>query len=95
MQLKYSPCDKVRLLLQACRGVYKSMDTQQDDACGADEFLPALCYVLALCELSHLLIDTQYTIELLPQESLMGEGGYYLTSISASLSVLCSLHTHP
>ncbi|XP_077312396.1 ras and Rab interactor 1 [Lithobates pipiens] len=95
IQLKYSPSDKVRLFLQACRGVYKSMDTQQDDACGADEFLPALCYVLALCELPHLLIDTQYTIELLPQESLMGEGGYYLTSISASLSVLCSLHTHP
>ncbi|KAM5138548.1 ras and Rab interactor 1 isoform 1-T2 [Mantella aurantiaca] len=95
MQLKYSPCDKVRLLLQACRGVYKSLDTQQDDACGADEFLPALCYVLSLCELPHLLIDTHYTIELLPQESLMGEGGYYLTSVSASLSVLCSLHTHP
>ncbi|XP_018408375.1 PREDICTED: ras and Rab interactor 1 [Nanorana parkeri] len=95
MQLKCSPCDKVRLLLQACRGVYKSMDTQQDDACGADEFLPALCYVLALCELPQILTDTQYTIELLPQESLMGEGGYYLTSVSASLSVLCSLHTHP
>nr|DBA17098.1 TPA: hypothetical protein GDO54_002593 [Pyxicephalus adspersus] len=95
LQLKYSPCDKVRLLLQTCRGVYKSMDTQQDDACGADEFLPALCYVLALCELPHILIDTQYTIELLPQESLMGEGGYYLTSVSAALSVLCSLHTHP
>lgn len=29
IQLKYSPSDKVRLLLQACRGVYKSMDTQQ------------------------------------------------------------------
>lgn len=29
IQLKYSPSDKVRLLLQACRGVYKSMGTQQ------------------------------------------------------------------
>ncbi|XP_075044775.1 ras and Rab interactor 1 isoform X1 [Mixophyes fleayi] len=94
MQEKYSPCDKVRLLLQACRGVYRSMDTQQDDACGADEFLPALCYVLSLCELPQLLIDTHYTAELLPQEALMGEGGYYLTSVSASLSVLFSLHTH-
>ncbi|XP_068117451.1 ras and Rab interactor 1 [Hyperolius riggenbachi] len=95
MEEKYSPCDKVRLLLQACRGVYKSMDGQHDDACGADEFLPALCYVLALCDLPHLLIDTQYTADLLPQEALMGEGGYYLTSISAALSVLSSLHTHP
>ncbi|XP_056384468.1 ras and Rab interactor 1 [Hyla sarda] len=95
MQEKYSPSDKVRMLLQACRGVYRSMDTRQDDACGADEFLPALCYVLALCDLPHLLIDIYYTTELLPQEALIGEGGYYLTSVSAALSVLSSLHTHP
>ncbi|KAM3918746.1 ras and Rab interactor 1 [Leptodactylus fuscus] len=95
MQEKYSPCDKVRMLLQACRGVYRSMDTQQDDACGADEFLPALCYVLALCDLPHLLVDIYYTTELLPQEALIGEGGYYLTSVSAAVSVLSSLHTHP
>ncbi|XP_069821327.1 ras and Rab interactor 1 [Dendropsophus ebraccatus] len=95
MQEKYSPSDKVRMLLQACRGVYRSMGTQQDDACGADEFLPALCYVLALCDLPHLLIDIYYTAELLPQEALIGEGGYYLTSISAALSVLSSLDAHP
>ncbi|KAG8437866.1 hypothetical protein GDO86_008532 [Hymenochirus boettgeri] len=95
MQEKYSPFDKVRLLLQVCRGVYRNMDAQQDDACGADEFLPALCYVLALCDLPQLLIHTYYTGELLPQDSLAGEGGYYLTSVSASLSVLSSLHTHP
>ncbi|XP_071974024.1 ras and Rab interactor 1 [Engystomops pustulosus] len=95
MQEKYSPCDKVRMLLQACRGVYRSMDTQQDDACGADEFLPALCYVLALCDLPHLPVDIHYTAELLPQEALIGEGGYYLTSVSAALSVLSALHTHP
>ncbi|XP_053576003.1 ras and Rab interactor 1 [Bombina bombina] len=95
IQEKYSPCDKVRLLLHACQGVYRSMDSQHDDACGADEFLPALCYVLALCDLPHLLIHTHYTMELLPQDTLVGEGGYYLTSISAALSVLMSLHTHP
>ncbi|XP_041416607.1 ras and Rab interactor 1 isoform X2 [Xenopus laevis] len=92
MQEKYSPCDKVCLLLQACRLVYKNIDAQ-DDTCGADEFLPALCYVLALCDLPQLLIHTYYTGELLPPETLVGEGGYYLTSVSASLSVLSSLHT--
>ncbi|XP_073419383.1 ras and Rab interactor 1 [Dendrobates tinctorius] len=95
MQEKYSPVDKVCLLLQACRGVYRSLDTQQDDACGADEFLPALCYVLALCDVPYLLVDIHYTTELLPHEALIGEGGYYLTSVSAALSVLSSLHTHP
>ncbi|XP_077143572.1 ras and Rab interactor 1 isoform X2 [Ranitomeya variabilis] len=95
MQEKYSPVDKVCVLLQACRGVYRSMDTQQDDACGADEFLPALCYVLALCDVPYLLVDIHYTTELLPGEALIGEGGYYLTSVSAALSVLSSLHTHP
>ncbi|XP_063801183.1 ras and Rab interactor 1 [Pseudophryne corroboree] len=92
MQEKYSPCDKVRQLLRVCQGVYRSMDAQHDDACGADEFLPALCYVLALCELPQLLVDVHYTTELLPNEALMGEGGYYLTSVSAALSVLSSLH---
>lgn len=54
----------------------------KDDACGADEFLPALCYVLALCDLPYLLTDIHYTIELLPQEALIGEGK------SLSLSVM-------
>uniref|UniRef100_A0A8C5MRF8 Ras and Rab interactor 1 n=1 Tax=Leptobrachium leishanense TaxID=445787 RepID=A0A8C5MRF8_9ANUR len=95
MQEKYSPFDKIRQLLQACRGIYKSMDSQHDDACGADEFLPSLCYVLAMCDMPQLLIHTYYTTELLNQDSLMGEGGYYLTSLSAALSILSSLHTHP
>ncbi|KAM8939259.1 ras and Rab interactor 1 [Pelodytes ibericus] len=95
MQEKYSPFDKIRLLLQACRGVYMSMGSLQDDACGADEFLPALCYVLALCDMPQLLVHIHYTSELLSQDALMGEGGYYLTSMSAALSVLSSLHTHP
>ncbi|XP_075425978.1 ras and Rab interactor 1 isoform X2 [Ascaphus truei] len=95
LQDKYSPFDKVNLLLQACQGVYRSMGTKQDDACGADEFLPALCYVLALCDLPQLLVHTQYMVELLPQDTMLGEWGYYLTSVCASLSVLSSLHTQP
>ncbi|XP_029468874.1 ras and Rab interactor 1 isoform X2 [Rhinatrema bivittatum] len=91
----YSPTDKVFLLLQASKLVYASMTTHSDDAYGADDFLPVLSYILALCDIPELLLEVEYMMELLDPVLLMGEGGYYLTSLCASLSMLRGFHEQP
>ncbi|XP_051567613.1 ras and Rab interactor 2-like [Myxocyprinus asiaticus] len=90
MQRSHSPIDKVLLLLQVCKSVYKAMGTQPDHEVGSEDFLPALSYVLVQCNIPQLLLETEYMMELLEPSWLTGEGGYYLTSVYASLWLIQS-----
>ncbi|XP_052458761.1 ras and Rab interactor 3 [Carassius gibelio] len=92
MQRSHSPIDKVLLLLQVCKSVYKAMGTQPDQDVGSEDFLPALSYVLVQCNIPQLLLETEYMMELLEPSWLTGEGGYYLTSVYASL---CLIQSNP
>ncbi|KAM5248430.1 ras and Rab interactor 1 [Ctenodactylus gundi] len=87
----YSPSAQVKRLLQACKLLYTMLQTQAGEGAGADEFLPLLSLVLAQCDFPDLLLEAEYMSELLEPALLTGEGGYYLTSLSASLSLLSSL----
>ncbi|XP_051001823.1 ras and Rab interactor 1 [Acomys russatus] len=87
----YSPSAQVQWLLQACKLLYTALKTQAGEDAGADEFLPLLSLVLAQCDLPDLLLEAEYMSELLEPTLLTGEGGYYLTSLSASLALLCDL----
>ncbi|XP_039326248.1 ras and Rab interactor 1 isoform X2 [Saimiri boliviensis] len=94
----YSPSAQVKRLLQACKLLYTALRTQDGESAGADEFLPLLSLVLAHCDLPELLLEAEYMSELLEPTLLTGEGGYYLTSLSASLALLSGLgqaHTLP
>ncbi|XP_006179569.2 ras and Rab interactor 1 [Camelus ferus] len=94
----YSPSAQVKRLLQACKLLYTALRTQAGEGAGADEFLPLLSLVLAQCDLPELLLEAEYMSELLEPALLTGEGGYYLTSLSASLALLSGLneaHTLP
>ncbi|KAJ8348301.1 hypothetical protein SKAU_G00268900 [Synaphobranchus kaupii] len=86
----YSPIDKVLLLLQVCKCVYTSMKTDPGQEYGADELLPALSYVIAQCNMPELIVEVEYMMELLEPAWLTGEGGYYLTSVYASLCLIQS-----
>ncbi|XP_052003235.1 ras and Rab interactor 3 [Xyrauchen texanus] len=90
MQRSHSPIDKVVLLLQVCKSVYKAMGTKPDNEVGSEDFLPALSYVLVQCNIPQLLLETEYMMELLEPLWLTGEGGYYLTSVYASLWLIQS-----
>uniref|UniRef100_A0A452SS24 Ras and Rab interactor 1 n=1 Tax=Ursus americanus TaxID=9643 RepID=A0A452SS24_URSAM len=94
----YSPSAQVKRLLQACKLLYTALRTHAGEGAGADEFLPLLSLVLAQCDLPELLLEAEYMSELLEPTLLTGEGGYYLTSLSASLALLSGLdqaHTLP
>ncbi|XP_030638084.1 ras and Rab interactor 2 [Chanos chanos] len=89
----YSPINKVLLLLQVCKLIYKAMrnnTVETGQEFGADEFLPALSYVLVQCDMPELCLEVEYMMELLETQWLTGEGGYYLTSVYASLSLIQS-----
>ncbi|XP_030609288.1 ras and Rab interactor 2 [Archocentrus centrarchus] len=91
MQRTHSPIDKVLLLLQVCKCVHKAMGSLHGQEVGWDDFLPSLSYVIVECNKPHILIEVEYMMELLEPSWLGGEGGYYLTSVYASLCLIQGL----
>ncbi|KAF5901742.1 ras and Rab interactor 3-like, partial [Clarias magur] len=78
---EYSPQKKIDLLLKTCKIIYESMSVGcPGKPYGADDFLPVLMYVLARCNISALLLDVEYMMELMDPALQLGEGSYYLTT---------------
>uniref|UniRef100_A0A3B5L5N6 VPS9 domain-containing protein n=1 Tax=Xiphophorus couchianus TaxID=32473 RepID=A0A3B5L5N6_9TELE len=86
MHETYSPNKKNQILLKVCKSIYHSMSA----VFGADDFLPCLTWVLLRSNLVSLQVDTDYMMELLDPTQLQGEGGYYLTTLYASLFYITS-----
>ncbi|XP_074535906.1 ras and Rab interactor 2 [Halichoeres trimaculatus] len=88
----YSPNKKVQILLKVCKSIYLSMSANSTSGSvfGADDFLPCLTWVLLRSDVVTLQIDTDYMMELLDPTQLQGEGGYYLTTLYASLYYISS-----
>ncbi|XDV43433.1 hypothetical protein PO909_011916 [Leuciscus waleckii] len=83
---EYSPQKKIDLLLKTCKMIYESMSVgSPGKAHGADDFLPVLMYVLARCNISALLLDVEYMMELMDPALQLGEGSYYLTTTYGAL----------
>ncbi|KAJ7990183.1 hypothetical protein DPEC_G00297670 [Dallia pectoralis] len=92
MHQAYSPSKKVHILLKVCKTIYHSMtaNAKAGVVFGADDFLPCLTWVLLRSNVVTLQLDTDYMMELLDPTQLQGEGGYYLTSLYASLFYISS-----
>ncbi|XP_077395333.1 ras and Rab interactor 3 [Festucalex cinctus] len=86
LHLEYSPPKKIELLLKACKIIYDSMSVScPGRAHGADDFLPVMMYVLARSNLSDLMLDVEYMMELMDPAITIGEGSYYLTTTYGAL----------
>ncbi|XP_051253300.1 ras and Rab interactor 2 isoform X2 [Dicentrarchus labrax] len=92
MHEAYSPNKKVQILLKVCKSIYHSMSANASSGTvfGADDFLPCLTWVLLRSNVVTLQLDTDYMMELLDPTQLQGEGGYYLTTLYASLYYISS-----
>lgn len=92
MHKAYSPNRKVEILLKVCKTIYHSMSANAGSGVvfGADDFLPCLTWVLLRSDVITLQVDTDYMMELLDPTQLQGEGGYYLTTLYASLYYISS-----
>ncbi|XP_039987708.1 ras and Rab interactor 3 isoform X2 [Xiphias gladius] len=92
MHEAYSPNKKIHILLKVCKSIYHSMSVNASSVTvfGADDFLPCLTWVLLRSDVVTLQLDTDYMMELLDPTQLQGEGGYYLTTLYASLYYISS-----
>lgn len=93
MHKAYSPSKKVQVLLKVCKSIYHSMSANSNNTgvvFGADDFLPCLTWVLLQSDVITLQVDIDYMMELLDPTQLQGEGGYYLTTLYASLYYISS-----
>nr|XP_043888778.1 ras and Rab interactor 3 isoform X2 [Solea senegalensis] len=92
MHEAYSPNKKVQILLKVCKSIYHGMSVNASSGTvfGADDFLPCLTWVLLRSDVVTLQVDTDYMMELLDPTQLQGEGGYYLTTLYASLYYISS-----
>ncbi|KAG7465799.1 hypothetical protein MATL_G00157430 [Megalops atlanticus] len=83
---EYSPEEKISHLLKTCKMIYESMSVGcPGKPHGADNFLPVLMYVLARSNITALLLDVEYMMELMDPALQLGEGSYYLTTTYGAL----------
>ncbi|ELW55811.1 Ras and Rab interactor 3, partial [Tupaia chinensis] len=86
MHKAYSPEKKIAILLKTCKLIYDSMALgNPGKPYGADDFLPVLMYVLARSNLTELLLNVEYMMELMDPALQLGEGSYYLTTTYGAL----------
>jgi hypothetical protein len=87
------PFEKLDLLLSAVTLILDNTidsDTGHKDArhLGCDDFLPLFVYVMCKCGFHFAEIEAEYIWGLLHPTLMMGEAGYYVTSLcSAALSI--------
>ncbi|XP_004739391.1 ras and Rab interactor 3 isoform X1 [Mustela putorius furo] len=82
----YSPEKKISILLKTCKLIYDSMALgNPGKPYGADDFLPVLMYVLARSNLTEMLLNVEYMMELMDPALQLGEGSYYLTTTYGAL----------
>ncbi|XP_077999139.1 uncharacterized protein LOC144452016 [Glandiceps talaboti] len=97
MYKAYSPLSMMDCLLKAVQTIYKStQDTRPGHeavhSMGADDFLPVFIYVLANCDAQTAEIDSDYMWGLLDPSLMLGQPGYYLTTLSSAVHVIKNLH---
>ncbi|XP_006879271.1 PREDICTED: ras and Rab interactor 3 [Elephantulus edwardii] len=86
MNKAYSPEKKIDILLKTCKLIYDSMALgNPGKPYGADDFLPVLMYVLARSNLTEMLLNVEYMMELMDPALQLGEGSYYLTTTYGAL----------
>ncbi|KAM9380979.1 ras and Rab interactor 3 [Phaethornis superciliosus] len=86
MYKAYSPEKKIAILLKSCKLIYDSMaQGNPGKPYGADDFLPVLMYVLARSNLTEVLLNVEYVMELMDPALQLGEGSYYLTTTYGAL----------
>ncbi|XP_023587516.1 ras and Rab interactor 3 [Trichechus manatus latirostris] len=86
MHKAYSPEKKIAVLLKTCKLIYDSMALGNPGKLyGADDFLPVLMYVLARSNITEMLLDVEYMMELMDPALQLGEGSYYLTTTYGAL----------
>ncbi|POS85699.1 hypothetical protein EPUL_002795 [Erysiphe pulchra] len=85
-----APRDKIICVLNCCKVIFGLLKHLKSDS-SADSFMPLLIYVVLQANPEHLVSNVQYILRFRNQEKLVGEVGYYLSSLLGAVHFIENL----